>query len=185
MSKPEELRLVAENTLNGLTADDSMKFRILQKAAGDAESKRVRILRPVSVLCTVLAVMLVAVIALNTLQAVPSAGPGNINSFTAGSADSDAHLFPEGFDPDSVTSVSFNGFIISDSGKCTELVSTLIERASETNPPEISAGSPLEISDGRGITVTFTAEAPFLIGDDGRTWFCSEFFDAFEIYTGK
>ena len=183
MSKPEELRLVAENTLKGLTADDSLKFRILQKAAGETASERRRFMRPVPVLCSVLAVMLVAVLALNTLQAVPSAEPGNINSFTAGGADPGASLFPEGFDAGSVGSVIFNGTIIMDSENCAVLASSLLEHSSETDLPEVSTGSVLKITDKNGISVSFTAEDPYLVRSDGRAWSCPAFFSSLEAMT--
>ena len=54
MSRIEELRQVTDQTLHGLTADDSLKFRILQKAAGGEETKK-PYFKPVPVFCVRLA----------------------------------------------------------------------------------------------------------------------------------
>ena len=42
MNKPEDIRVVTDKALYGLTADESLKFRILQKAAACNEKEVLR-----------------------------------------------------------------------------------------------------------------------------------------------
>ena len=84
MSDPAKLREASEKVLYGLRADDTLKQKILIKAAagGDAGSRRA--FRPLPVFCGVVAALLVAVIALNGLEPAVPAGSVEINVFAAG-----------------------------------------------------------------------------------------------------
>ena len=127
MRNPEELPKVTEQTLYGLVADDSLKYRILQKAADPSGQSGRKAFRTVSVLCTALAVLLAAVLSLNTLQAVPSGGPGEINVFAGGGTGSGASvLMPEVFDPDCVISITMDGIgTTTDQQQCARLAAIL------------------------------------------------------------
>ena len=101
MSRPEELRQITENTLHSLIADESLKFKILQKAASSEQNDMSRQKRIIPAFCTVLAFLLIAAFSLNSIRAVPGSEPGELNSFVAGGSDAAVSLFPEDFDPES------------------------------------------------------------------------------------
>ena len=178
MSRLEELRNVSDNTLHNLIADDALKFRILQKAAEQTMPKDTHGFRPVPILCTVLAALLIAVVALNALQAVPSSGPGDLNSFTAGNSDPLASsLFPDGYKAESVVSL-----VIKDTGninsseQCSMLAGILIDQASadETVQPIPDKDLTFAFEDGKALS--FQVKEPYLIGNDGQCWYCPAFF---------
>lgn len=185
MSRPEELRSATENTLHDLIADDALKFRILQKAAQQKTAGKTYGFPAIPVFCSVLAVLLITVVALNSLQAVPDAGPGDLISFTAGNSDSLAvSVFPEGCSPDDVVSVSMDQDVaITDSESCARLAQVLLEKATvaEKFVPSGNTGVTFVFEDGQ--TLTFSAEDPCLAGNDGRCWNCPEFFSEFSQLT--
>ena len=181
MKKPEDLRMITENTLSGLVADESLKFRILQKAAGQDEFPAKRFLRTVSLLRSALAVLLVAVFALNSVDPIQSAGPGDMIAFTAGkTASNHDSLFSDGFDTDSVIRIQWDGAEpVSDPQECSSLVSVLKEHSSEVSDQTglFSEYRRLVISAADGSSCSFdTAAGSYLITDDGRWWSCDLFF---------
>lgn len=179
--KPEELRQATEYTLHGLTADDSLKFRILEKAASSSASPGRASLHPVPVLCSVLAVLLIAVLGLNSLHPASSVEPVMFNSFSAGYSDSALPLFPDGFNPDAVVCVELSGFgRVSDSGQCNALSGILASRAVPADSGNLSSGGILSFTDQSGNTAAFDASAPYLSGENGQCWRCPEFFTMFE-----
>ena len=182
MNRIEDLRSVSENTLHGLIADDSLKFRILRKAAGEKETRRGFSFRTVPALCGVLAALLVMVLALNTLQPVPAAGPGEINVFAAGSAGQENEtVFMKDFSPDSVVSVELEGsFRTDDPEKCAFLAGILAGKAEKIEAVEIEGDIHLILTASEGTQMTFTVCDPYLIGEDGRCWSCPEFFGSLE-----
>ena len=182
MNRIEDLRSVSENTLHGLVADDSLKFRILQKAAsGETETRRGLSFRIVPALCGVLAALIVMVLALNTLRPVPAAGPGEIIVFAAGGAGQENEfIFNEGFSPESVVSVELEGsFRTDDPEKSAFLAGVLADRAQKTEGVEIEGDIHVILTAADGTKMTFTVCKPYLVGDeDGRCWSCPEFFDS-------
>ena len=180
MSRIEELREVTDQTLHGLTADDSLKFRILQKAAGGEETKK-PYFKPVPVFCAACAVLLVMVLALNSLKPVSNT-PGEINVFAAGSTEKPADmeqagLLPAGFEAGSVVSVELDGVgSVTDLEKCASLAGMLDGRASASEYAYAACGSHLKITAADGTVLTFGANEPYLIAEDGSCWSCPEFF---------
>lgn len=186
MSRPEELRRAAENTLYGLTADDSLKYRILQKAAEHEDSKKRKLLHPLPALCSVLAMLFVAILALNSLQPVNSAGPGEINAFTAGNIQED--LSEEVSNPfkrinsDSVISVNISGeSSVNDHDMCAALIA-LLQDAAASDAARIDSAKKcrLQISSSDGTVYEFDADNPYLSDSEGHNWNCSEFFSEFD-----
>ncbi len=180
MNRIEDLRSVSENTLHGLVADDSLKFRILQKASGETETRRGISFRTVPALCGVLAALIVMVFALNTLKAVPSAGPGEINVFAAGGAAQEIEpFFPAGVAPESFVSVELEGsFRTDDPEKCALFAGILAEKAEKAWPVEIEGDIHLILSASDGTVLTYHVCNPYLIGDDGRVWSCPDLFSS-------
>ena len=182
MNRIEDLRSVSENTLHGLVADDSLKFRILQKASDETEPRRGISFRSVPALCGALAVLIVMVLALNTLQPVPSAGPGEINVFAAGGARQDSvTVFPDSLVPGSVISVELEGSVrIDDPEKSAFLAGILADRAEKAGPVEIEGEKRLILTVSGGTELSFTVCDPYLIDSDGRCWSCPELFRELE-----
>ena len=180
MSRIEELRQVTDQTLHGLTADDSLKFRILQQAAGGAETKKPSF-RPVPVLCAACAALLVMILALNSLQPVSNV-PGEINVFAAGSTEKPADmdhtgLLPPGFEAGSVVSVELDGAgSVTNPEKCAALAGILDGQVSSSEYAYAACGSHLKITAADGTVLTFGANEPYLIAEDGSCWSCPEFF---------
>lgn len=180
MNRIEDLRSVSENTLHGLVADDSLKFRILQKAAGETKPRSGFSFRTVPALCCVLAALIVAILALNTLQPVPTAGPGEIKVFAAGSAGQEnVSAFRDKIDPASVVSVELEGSVpITNPEKCASLAGILADKA-EKAFTEIEGENHLILTVSDGTAYTFTVCNPYLIDDaDGSCWSCPEFFSS-------
>lgn len=181
MRNPEELPKVTEQTLYGLVADDSLKYRILQKAADPSGQSGRKAFRTVSVLCTALAVLLAAVLSLNTLQAVPSGGPGEINVFAAGGTGSGVSvLMPEEFDPDCVISITMDGIgTTTDQQQCARLAAILKNQSNPAGTAAESEGNRLQILTEDGTAYSFGVSEPYLTGNDGQCWNCKDFFTEF------
>ena len=190
MIKPEELRSATENVLSGLTADESLKFRILQKAASDTQNKHIYRFSPVPVLCSVLAVLIISIIALNTVKPVDPTNPGEMNVFAAGSKDT---ALPETVSPDNEFSVAAGGITpediisiemtdvgrISVQSQSADLFRILCNSAvavSGINPDPVNC---LNITTSDGRVITFDVKEPYLISDS--CWLCPEFFNQLHI----
>ncbi|MBR2661245.1 MAG: hypothetical protein K6F61_11560 [Clostridiales bacterium] len=180
MNRIEDLRRVTDNTLHGLIADDSLKFRILQKVSSEQEPRRRFTFRTVTALCGALAALAVMVLALNTLQPVRPGGPGEINVFAAGGTGSEnASLFRDGFDPGSVVSVELEGSsAVTDAEKCASLAAVLSGTAENADSGESSGQERLVLKLSDGTEFIFTAADPYLFDGDGQCWYCPEFFSS-------
>ena len=187
MSNLERLRQATENTLHDLTADDSLKFRILQKASMDHEpvSHSTRTLRPIPLLCTVAAVLLIGIIALNSYHPVPASVPGELNSFTAGSDKSDSGpVFPAEFDPENVSSVEFSQFgVYSKQEQCNTIIDILQNQAMTAEPSELVSEDRMVVTMSDDTKLIYRIQPPYLIGQDGQWWLCHELFDALNHFT--
>ena len=180
MSRIEELRQVTDQTLHGLTADDSLKFRILQQAAAGTETKK-PFIRPLTVLCAAFAALLVMVLALNTLKPVSNV-PVAINVFAAGNTEKPADMeqagpLPGGFESDSAVSVELEGAgSVTNPEKCALLAGIISGQAAPAEHVYAACGNHLKITLADGTILTFGADEPYLIAEDGSGWSCPEFF---------
>ena len=180
MSRPEELRQITENTLHSLIADESLKFKILQKAASSEQNHRSRQKKVIPAFCTVLAVLLIAALSLNSIRSVPGSEPGELNSFIAGGSDAAVSLLPEDFDPDSVSSVEMENLgTINDPDQCTALVQLLLHQSIPADHPDSAADGKLIVSASEGQTYIFHIRDPYLISENGICWSCPAFFSEF------
>ena len=179
MNRLEQLRQITDNTLYELKADETLKFRILQKAVDPSKCSG-RSVRVVPMLCSLLAVLLICVFALNTLHSVPSVGPGEINVFAAGKSEADsARIFPDYFDCGYVVSVTFDQSItVTDPDQCAVLVQILLEQSEAMGNRNDSSGPELVLADQNGTTCIFSADPPYLIDKDNQCWSCESFFSA-------
>lgn len=179
MSRPEDLRQISENTLHSLIADESLKFRILQKAAASDQNDKSRSKKMVPIFCTVLAALLIAVVSLNSIQAVPASAPGELNSFTAGGIYTSS-ILPANFDPDSVLSVETELIgTINDSDQCTALTKLLLDQSVPADTADHDTDGKLIVTTSDGKTYVFKIGDPYLISQDGQCWSCPAFFNQF------
>lgn len=76
MIKPEELRTATEKALSGLTADESLKQKILLKASESEQKEHEPVYRPVLKLCAIVGVLLLMVAGLNSIRPLSPSAPG-------------------------------------------------------------------------------------------------------------
>ena len=185
MKRLEELRDVTDTVLAGLTADESLKHKILQRAAEYSDESSMRSFRPLPVLCSVITVLLVAVCLLNSLHPVTPAGSVEMNVFAAGSDDiiqpeddSVRHNENEVIRlilPEDAVSVELSGSgVINDAQQCVSLIETLCQYAVPACSDSSEGDTSVIITFSDGSVLTFKAEEPFLIGEE--QWSCPEFF---------
>ena len=184
MIQPEELRTATDKALCGLTADESLRSRILQKAAGAGQEERRSAFRPVPALCGVIVVLLIAVFALNGLNSVSPVDPGEMNVFAAGSDDTAVSVIPDFVDPEDVVSVEITGIgTLTGAERCAALVSLLREKAAPAESSVPSAKSRLNITLADGSVIRYTVDEPVLSA--AAAWSCPEFFDLFRQELGR
>ena len=191
MKKIEDLRQVTDHALYGLTADESLKFRILQKAAQPSGVHQKRVFHTVPVLCSLIALLLIAVVALNSIKPVVPSTPGEINVFAAGSKDTvEPEIYQEAvcdisdIPAASVSSIEISGLgRITDPDQCTLLVSILQEKAESADTDPAAGSVSLVIRTSEGAEYRFYANDPYLTGN--KTWSCPDFFSSFKAYTGQ
>ena len=181
-----KLHEASDIVLHGLTADESLKHRIILKAVSEAQNVRPRVFRPMPAFCGIIAVLLLAVALLDGLKPVSPAGSVEINVFAAGDKETvspaepspSVYLpFPDLIDPADVRSVELSGQgSISNQQDCTALIRILLDESqpSERNVPV--SGSVLTIRTDDD-AIIFTVDAPYLFGDG--CWCCPGFFSRF------
>ena len=182
------LREVSETVLHGLTADASLKNRILQQAASDAENRKPSAFRLVPAFCGVIAALLIAAVALNGLQPVSPAGSVEIKVFAAGDQETvppgddaavDSRSILSGADPSDVYSVELSGSgMVSDRKECAALAGILIRESVPAEPVDPCSADVLTITTVSGQKIMYEAAAPYLIGE--KCWSCPGFFTLLE-----
>ena len=186
MSDPAKLREASEKVLYGLRADDTLKQKILMKAAAGGDTGSRRAFRPLPVFCGVVAALLVAVIALNGLEPAVPAGSVEINVFAAG----DNETVPPAedgtgeaavlaiADPDQVVSVELKGVgTVTDPEQCASLLQVLTGEARPASDGVPSPDGVLKITYSSGDVALYQTKEPYLTGD--ASWTCQGFFSLF------
>ena len=188
MKNPEELREVSEKVLFGLTADDSLKQRILQNAVSAGRTSSRKLFSPVPAFCTVIAMLLITVGVLNSIRPVDPAATVEMNVFSAGSVDispspdaSDS-VFPAGFQAEAVVSVELTGRnAITDPRKCRALADALMNCTVSDESPDLNDAGKVTILCDNGTIYQYNASDPYL-SDDSKCWSCEEFFSLCNEY---
>ena len=184
MNDLSKLRETSDRVLYTLTADESLKNRILLKAAaGENSNQRRRAFRALPAVCMVVAVLLIGAAALNNLQPVSPAGSVEMNYFAAG----DKETVPSGNSfssemkeagPENIVSVEITGTgIIDDPDQCSDLMSLLNEEAIPVEHPAAENAYAVIFRTAEGEEIRFNAEDPYLFGDE--SWTCPGFFARF------
>ena len=187
MKNLDQLHEVTDKALWGLTADESLKYRILQKAAMTGPEKSSRPGRRfIPVLCSSVALLLVCLFAVNGLKPVV---PADMKVFPAGQLNlasqegnqvnpSAAFSFPV-LKPDSVTSVEWkNEGIVADSGICNKLIHRLQDQSEKKEDVPFEENGILIITAGDGTSFEYPVDEPYIL-EGGTIWDCSSFFELF------
>lgn len=175
MNRPEDIRVVTEKALYGLTADDSLKFRILQKAAAYNEKEQRRFAHPVPVLCAVVAFLVIIAVSINGIQPVQPVVPGEMTVFAAGGTDDRTVSSIAKIESGHVVSVEVTGLgTVEDRTQCDSLVELLKNDAdnSEEEPDQWPDKIVIRMDDGS--VYKYNAAEPYLA--DGANLECPAFF---------
>lgn len=175
MIQPEELRSATDKALYGLTADESLKQRILLKASQTTQSNRDSfVFRPVLKLCAIVGVLLLMVVALNSVRPLSPSAPGEMNVFAAGGKDTTGTLFSQ-IDVDSVSGVSVGSIDYADKAQCVEMIRVLQSEARETDTDIPADGEKMIIRMKDGTEHLFYIREPYVYKDD-KCWTCAGLF---------
>lgn len=175
MIKLEQLREVSDQVLSGLTADDSLKYRIIQNATSSKKSHSGMAFRPVPVLCCVVALVLASACLLNSLRPVSPAGDSEIRVFAAGSTDS-VHtedklsdrtilLILKDITPDSIASIELIGTgVVTEPSDCASLLAALQDYAGTVD--SVSSDERYDTVDKESIIITMDDGTVYKIADN-------------------
>lgn len=176
MNSLEKLPELTEKALGGLTADETLKFRILNKAAETpAEDKR-SFLRPAIGLVAAAVLMVCVLLVLNGRDAVPSPEETPIlRSFPAGAVSSSGILPTDvdAFGAESIESAATGK--VTDSKTLESLLKALSSAVKAEVPAEASAEDELVLRCKNGAEFKWGLHEPYLSSEDG-TWSCPGFF---------
>ena len=184
MNSLNELRHSTEKVLYGLTADESLKQRILQKTEKISETGKSRTFNTVPVFCSVIAALIFAVLILNGLQPVNPVTPGEISVFTAGNdkndGPEDSFLLLKEYETEKgpIQSVEISGIgTITDPQICSRLITVLKDYSVLGENREYGDKEEIRIVFSDGKAIRLDAEEPYIIGTS--CWSCPEFFTLF------
>ena len=108
--------------------------------------------------------------------------PVAINVFAAGNTEKPADMeqagpLPGGFESDSAVSVELEGAgSVTNPEKCALLAGIISGQAAPAEHVYAACGNHLKITLADGTILTFGADEPYLIAEDGSGWSCPEFF---------
>ncbi|MBR5961243.1 MAG: hypothetical protein IKZ98_09635 [Clostridia bacterium] len=175
MIQPEELRSATDKALSGLTADESLKQRILLKASQSTQTSRDSVFRPVMKLCAVVGVLLLMVVALNSVRPLSPSAPGEMNVFAAGGKDTAAAAPFAQIDIDHVSGITVGGIVYQNDDRCADMIRILQSEAKETDADIPANGEQIVIQMDDGTEHTFGISEPYVYSND-KCWICSGFF---------
>ena len=183
MIQPEDLRSATDKALYGLTADESLKQRILLKASQTNRTTRDSKVHPVTKLCAVVGVLLLMVVALNSVRPLSPSTPGEMNVFAAGGKDTTAEQPFSQIDVNYVSCISVGGIDYQDEAQCVAIIRSLQSEAKETNAEIPAGGEHIVIRMEDGKEYTFGISEPYVFNDD-KCWTCNGLFTLLQN-TGK
>lgn len=181
MINPENLHEATEKVLYNLTADESLKQRILQRAV-ESGTKKSRRFAVIPAFCSVMVVLMLVLAGMNGLKPVDPSASYDINVFSAGSSDVAApveNAYEDIFDsikPENVVSVELSDLgTVTDPEACASLISLLQHNSVSADHIFGTAVHTLHIKTSDGTDIAFSVDEPF-IGNES-SWSCAEFFD--------
>ncbi len=190
MKNLEELHAVTDKVLSGLTADDSLKQRILQTAVMSGKKETKRLFSPIPAFCGVIVLLLITVGVLNNLRPVDPASSVEMNVFSAGSVeispspdDSDSVL-PAGVNSENIVSIELSApGIVTSADKCAALADALAKCEICEEPVEKNSDRQLIIRCKDGTQYRFSVCEPCISNE--KCWSCEEFFTLYSTFTAE
>lgn len=185
MNKLERLPEYTDSILHGLTADQALKHRILKEAAEQPKKKNILLFHAVPVLCSMIAVLLFAVVLLNELKPVSGSDQGEMTVFAAGSNQTASPETVYSFekiiketDSKTISRIEFvNGTVISEPETCAVLFSILKDKALPVDNHDLPESAVMTIAFSDGSSIQLESYPP-LLTDGKKVWTCQAFFDA-------
>lgn len=93
MSRLDQLPEITDHVLSGLRADDSLKYRIYQKAAGASENRERKSYRlPLAALCAISAVMIAVFVFLGRVSPIAGGSDSSRLDITASQETESSHV---------------------------------------------------------------------------------------------
>lgn len=176
MNMLEKLPEITEEALGGLTADESLKSRILKKASASPGAEKRSFLRPAVALVSAAALMVGALLALNGRDAVPSPEETPVlRSFPAGAV-SDPGILPadvDAFGAESIETAAHGK--VTETQALEELLKALASAGKAETPADSPAEDELVLRCKNGTVYRWSLHEPYLSSGDG-TWSCPAFF---------
>jgi len=172
--QPEELRSATDKALHGLTADESLKQRILLKASQNTQPSRNSVSRPVLKLCAVVGVLLLMVVALNSVRPLSPSTSGEMNVFAAGGKDTASATPFSQIDIDDVSGISIDG-VDYDDALGADVIRLLQSEAKETDADIPAGNNYIVIRMKNGKEYAFGISEPYVY-NDSKCWTCSGLF---------
>lgn len=188
MNNPERLREITDNVLYGLTADESLKNRIIQKASVKQKKDSRPFFLPVPALCGIVALLVLTMGVLNNLRPVDPASSVEMKVFTAGSVD--ISPAPDSFFSDILPDLNYENVlsveltecgVVNDPEECAELIAALQECETSSDVVSEDSGRQLIIHCSNGTVYRFSVNEPYLVGD--QCWICDSFFTLFHRFS--
>ncbi len=176
MNRLENLPEITEKALGGLTADEALKFRILEKAAASPAEEKRSFLRPALGVVVAAALMVCVLLVLNGREAVPAPEETPIlRSFPAGAVSASGILPADA----EAFGVSFLETAAGDKVTDNETVDALLKALRSAEKAEAPAGASAEgeltLQCKNGAVYKWTLHEPYLsVGEE--TWSCPAFF---------
>ena len=184
MMKLENLREETESALYGLTADDSLKYRILQKAAQTPIEETKRNFRPFPVLCSVLAVLLLLTVALNQVRPLSTIEAGDITVFAAGRKEEGSTSVFSNIEASDIISMELTSVGKIDTPEdCSALLGVLRQDSFPAADEKWDNEEYLVICTADGQSIRYPVNEPYFL--DNTCWECEAVFDQFREITGK
>ena len=179
MNRLEKLPEITEKALGGLTADESLKYRILKSAAESKPAGERSFLRPVFGLLCATAVMVFVLLALGGrpgLDPSPTEAPV-LRSFTAGGGPLQAEAFPATLTAGKAVSADIASLGTIEDEKNLGLITEALAEAEPAPLPDGASSDPglvLRLADGSEFS--FALSDPYLISGSSA-WTCPRFFE--------
>ena len=190
MNNLEELHAVSDKVLSGLTADDSLKQRILQTAVLSGEKAQKRGFSPIPAFCSVIVLLLITVGVLNNLRPVDPASSVEMNVFSAGSVEispspeQSVSGLPAGIIPDNIISFELSdSVIVSSADKCAALAEALGKCITCEEPADTDSDRHLIIRCKDGNQYQFNVSEPYI--SNGLCWSCEAFFSLYKEFSAE
>lgn len=177
MNTLEKLPEITEKAFGGLTADESLKFRILKKASASTAAEKRSLLRPAIALVSAAALMVGALLVLNSRDAVPSPEETPVlRSFPAGAVSSESGILPAdvvAFGAESIETAAHGK--VTESQVLEALLKALASAGIAETPADFSAEDELVLRCRNGAVYSWSLHEPYLSSGEG-TWYCPAFF---------